>query len=656
MELKKLFLLSSIIFLFSFPWFNSGSTNYFDIPEVRQEGNPFYESNPCEVSFVEFLITNPKSIYQDHYFFRPNDLSSISCFGRISGVTVLEKNLETQFIISIGSNSFINLLLQGTIWTLILTLLKRSVDLKDFKYDKKQHYISALISSYLFTFSIYAEKRFYEGSLFMFDFTNKYRYFLIYSILFLLIFNLSIVVRSRLSYCINYLPFIYLFTGIFSGYNLTFFSLLFIYFGIISLFYEQKNNKYLKYYIFVSMWWLINSNGSFFFNVGKIRGFTSSNYEFNSNLYWIIYFGLLILGIIKLYKLTRNNLDFSELTKNYSIVSISMVVIGLLGSNFPVINYLTYYFFGLQRYVIESKNPIAIDDFNERISWRGMFPSSETVGEFYGLYLILVLFFIVKNQKLRIVDIFGVIFSSLGLYFSDNRTTIVLVFLIILFYLLKENFHLDKYFRFLFTAVILTLAMLIILLIIGSNNYQLSYDFMSKSVFNKSLTFKFDSVFSSFMILINQNLNQNNFIGLIFGFFSSIGFLLNRSEMWGLFFARYNPTLMELLIGSGPLNLGQLYGETLVIYPDSFLLPHSSFLSYLVFFGMIPLTIVTSIFVKTLVSKVQNIEFKIILIFIFINVFKNDSLNYFSVFVFYALIIMIFYENSFFLKNKKEFS
>ena len=45
-------------------------------------------------------------------------------------------------------------------------------------------------------------------------------------------------------------------------------------------------------YFSVAIWWLFNSNGSFYFNVGKLRGFTSSVYEFNANLFWILFLAL----------------------------------------------------------------------------------------------------------------------------------------------------------------------------------------------------------------------------------------------------------------------------------------------------------------------------------------------------------------------------
>ena len=67
------------------PWFNTDIQNEYSISEVRQENISFYEINPCKISIVQFIRNNIESIYQNHYYFRPNDKSPIQCFGRIAG-------------------------------------------------------------------------------------------------------------------------------------------------------------------------------------------------------------------------------------------------------------------------------------------------------------------------------------------------------------------------------------------------------------------------------------------------------------------------------------------------------------------------------------------------------------------------------------------
>ena len=126
MNVKKF---SSILLVTIFlvaPWLNSEITSEITIPKVSQEDVTFYEVNPCKVSLIRFVITNTESIYQNLFYFRPDNRSPIECFGRISGVTVLQKGLETQFFISIGTSSVLNLLLQGLLWIGLFSLVPKS--------------------------------------------------------------------------------------------------------------------------------------------------------------------------------------------------------------------------------------------------------------------------------------------------------------------------------------------------------------------------------------------------------------------------------------------------------------------------------------------------------------------------------------------------
>ena len=92
-------------------YFFSLNANYFDdiYAQTVSQDITFYEIYPCQVSLVEFLIANPESIYQNHYRFVPYENSSIECFGRISGLTLID---NYNFYISVGVNGIVNLIAQ----------------------------------------------------------------------------------------------------------------------------------------------------------------------------------------------------------------------------------------------------------------------------------------------------------------------------------------------------------------------------------------------------------------------------------------------------------------------------------------------------------------------------------------------------------------
>ena len=644
MKLKNNFVIYLVIFVLLFaPWFNSSSDKIDYIPELSQEANPFYEINPCKISLFEFFNANKKSLYQDHYFFRPNNKSSISCFGKITGIAVQQNNLQTQFVISVGTNSLINLLLQGSIWLLLLGFVKKSVQKLNLK--NYLHNIAILFTAYLLAFSIYAQQRFYDESFYLLDLNKNSSYILIFLIFLLLTKNLVEVYLERSTQLINMLPFIFFIFGIFSGYNIVLFSIIFMYSGICSLIERKFNSKFLILYLSLSFWWLINSNGSFYFNPGKFRGFTNSVYEFNSNLFWIVFFLLLVLGVFRELKNNVQYFELSQFTKYFSYSSSIILLAGLISSNFPSLNFFSSYYLGLQRNVVELTNPFAFDEFGVKISWRGISPSSETIGEFFGLCLLVNLFDIFQKSKLEKFNYLGIIFSGIGLYFSDNRTSIVLVFFVIASLFIKSSK--PKLFVKVSSQrkLILFISLLGLLYLFTLSD---TYSFYSESLISKSRIIQYDSIFSSYLILLINSFEQENLLYYIFGFFSAVGYLLNRSEMWGIFFARFNPTINELLVGSGPLTLGQLYGEIKIDDLTTFLLPHSSFLSYVVYFGFIPVIYLMYKFFKLLRENKENFMFFSTSIFIFLNVIKNDSLNYFSSFLLYFFILFVF--------NKKSFS
>ena len=109
------------------------TSNDYSIPKVSQEDTSFYEVNPCKISLSEFILSNPESIYQNHFYFRPDNRSSIKCFGRISGVTVLQKGLETQFFISVGTSSLINSTSTGFNMDSIIQLYSKNKELEKSK-------------------------------------------------------------------------------------------------------------------------------------------------------------------------------------------------------------------------------------------------------------------------------------------------------------------------------------------------------------------------------------------------------------------------------------------------------------------------------------------------------------------------------------------
>ena len=628
---KDLLKICLIFILLIMPWFNA---NYFD--EVTpatpsQEDLSFYEINPCKVSLIEFLNKNKNSIYQDHFFFRFDDYSSIKCFGRVTGVTLVNNG----FYISIGTNALVNLLLQSIFWINIVSFIKK--DGNQLKINKKYYFSGLVLLSYFLVFVIYAEKRLYESKLFYFNLSSSMSLFILFVLFFCIVKLLVDATLPRLHNLINYLPFIYLFISIISGFNLTFFSIIFMFFGVIALINKEYNKKLNKYYLFFAAFWIFNASGNFYFSPGKLRGFTSSIYEFNAVLSWSIIVFLLINGLLFFYRNNKSYLNINALLTSFSISSISILSLGLIGSNFPIVNFFNYYYFGQQKYGVKIQNPFALNEWGEKLAWRGSYPSAESVGEFYGITIILIIFSLLDLRKISLINSLGLISALFGLYFSNNRAVMILIFLVILF-LVYEKTNINKALKIGLSISILT----VIVILIGFQNLQYSFSYTSDVLFAEALTYQLEDS-SSYLTYLNSSFEKKNIFYFIISFISYLAYLLNRAELWGIFSARYNPTFLEVLVGTGPLNFGQLYSEIKVGETKSFLLPHSSLLSLILFIGVLGVLLLFLLILFKIIKRRNRLNSYgyILLFYIFINMIKNDTVNYFSSFALYSFIVYI---------------
>ena len=183
----------------------------------------------------------------------------------------------------------------------------------------------------------------------------------------------------------------------------------------------------------------------------------------------------------------------------------------------------------------------------------------------------------------------------------------------------------------------------------GFQNFQLPFEYTSTFVFNKALDYKVHYETSSFLEFLNFSYNNNSFFSWIFGIVSMMSFILNRSELWAIISSRYNPTYSEVLFGTGPLTFGHLYGEINITETDSFLLPHSSIFSYILFFGLFGTFLLLIVLLYKYFSNKKKIGIlgSFLVVFIIANIAKNDSLNYLAAFSNYLLLFLLILKGNF---------
>jgi hypothetical protein len=231
------------------------------------------------------------------------------------------------------------------------------------------------------------------------------------------------------------------------------------------------------------------------------------------------------------------------------------------------------------------------------------------------------------------------VFPFFGLLASNNKAAIVtLTFCSLLVFNNKYKFQ-NKY-----KYILFLIPVSLLIYFIRVENVFLSFNLSSSSILNTINAYSLDYNLSTSHLFFNT-LDSGSILGYSFILLSQVALYINRSELWAMFFARYNPDLQEFLFGSGPFSLSKLYGEINILpykigtgQPYGFLLPHSSFLLLLLFFGIIGASFIAIfLIIKIIKTKKQNYNSFILLLFLGINLLKSDSILYLP-----YLILLIF--------------
>tara|TARA_B000000532_G_scaffold243647_1_gene240308 strand:+ start:61 stop:1992 length:1932 start_codon:yes stop_codon:yes gene_type:complete len=620
-----------LLFLVIIPFLNSDySDNVY--PEKITSDLAFYEINTCSISLFEFLSNNLNVVYQDHYKIRFNDYSSIKCFGTITGID----QIGHVFYISIGTNVLINLFLQSFIWLTIISLI--SVN-KKYRISIKDG-VASLFSSLLLCFGIYSESRFYEKKFFEIDLSifTSYRYFLIY-FLFLNFFIFTII-QSRKDKIIQYLPFMFVFIGLYSGLNFYIYSLFFTTLGIRSIFTNKTYLKFLGILNPILLVWIYFSIGNnFYLDPDKIRGLSNTSFGATSIIFWSYSIYFIAIGIKEFTKKRLGDFKIHLLVNKFIYSSLIIMTLGYLGSGNPLINFLNYYFLGLNKYGTDNQSLFGFDKWNERIAWRGFFPSAETIGEYFALSLLISFVYYLNIKKLDL-KIILLLIPLTGLLASNNKAAMVLLTACIFLKTIK-TFNIYRSYKIIFFSF----TFLMLIYFMGFGNLGYSIDFTSRNFINIGNDYAASNISSSLEYL--NKIDNYSIFGVAILIIGQVSFLINRSELWGIFLARYNPDLINVIFGSGTYSLAKHYSEMSISrykYATNiemgFLLPHSSVLLILLFFGLLGV-FSFFIFITARLNHFRKHDYDYYLfgLLLTVSLLKSDSILYMPFLVMYLSII-----------------
>jgi len=657
-----------VIIICLIPFLSSEKNDSFEPVFIEDSTVGYYQSTTCKISLSEVLSKNFQNL--DNLTFNFVSYPELKCFGKVTG---LDK-LSSSYIVSIGLNGSLMIILQSMLWISILFLLSKDQN----SYNKGFSYLTSFFISIVFTFQHFAESTFYEISNIYYKkelFLENYyllTYFVTY--LFLTVIIKDFFEKNNLN--IFYLiPLMFLVNGTYFGHNINFYLIIFSFFGFERLLKYGFNNFFNKSYLIFSILWLANINEkASFFNGDKIRGLINSSYTNTSKIFWILVIFLCINGFVFLIDENKNLLNIIYLKNIFIFSTISIVSLGVIGTFSSFYNQVIFLIFGQTKKGMLTLESIAGN------TWRGFSPSAELIGEFYGIGIIIFFYsVIISKNKPTFKDYIFLPFCFYGIFKSNNFAAMVSMILICTYLIIySRNF---KFSKRTFIGIMIVLLVSFSFLINSINYEDNSRSLLNEAILHSDL-FQYEDNYKNSLIKKNYFMDEDYltllytednesrastslllltdlytpsfnipFVPNIIGLLSFTSVMINRVELWGIAIAKYNPTIFEFAFGNGPYQLSdylfnhQVRLDFLGDKANSLFLPHSSIFDLLLFGGFSLIGLLIYFPVKKLIKKELKLNLQLLIfIFILLNFLKSDSLLYiqgFTIFtVFYYVVFL----------------
>lgn len=637
----------------------NSSENLNNAPELNELTIGEFQSNVCEFSFYEFWIEN----INNDYIIQTDNPSSIQCFSKVNGAGII----NDKKIVYIGSNLNIDLLIQSMFWLVLLSFIPKDKNIKSrpFKYKN----ISIFVIIFLLFIHFISEESFYSlnSKKFSTDINENFQLYSMILSLFIFLKLFSDIFEKRYKNFMYFLPFIFLIHGTFNSSNLNIYLICFIFIGLSALF-VNKNYKiaFVIYLILTFIWINFKEVNLPYFDVDKLKGFSSSSYNEYSIFFWSISFFLVVIGLLNYFKFSLEDLNIYKLRVRFLLSGSLIVFFSILSALNPVINFFTYYYFGLNKTASKTFSSVAGN------AWRGISSSAEAVGEFFAFVILFTVIHSLyeKNYRYKSFEIFLILVNIYGLYRSNNFSALIsMIVLIALVIVYLKVFN--KKIKYSLTIISIFIFPIIYFSFFNVHNTEESSKKLMIEAFEISnieylqtnefgltpidenrfyeIILNSDSkekISTSLNFLVEEyHFSKRNGIPNLTTLISTVATPINRSEKWGIFFAKYNPSSQTLFFGTGPINLTNYYLSHKTKANTGLILPHSSIFSYLVFFGISGLIILFGLTSGKLFKNRKNIYFLIINFYFLINILKSDSILYFSSFV---LLIFAFHSDKIF--------
>jgi hypothetical protein len=633
------------------PWtLNSNSEGKASLP-IEESSVGYYQTNTCEFSGGQILQTN---LLNNKVQFLPDLNSKIKCHGRINGVDYSPDKIK----VYIGTNINLDLLIQSLTWMLFLAIIPKTKK-RSFGFSRKIIPLSMLVLIYIHLRGEYLYYQIFAKKL---DLSLDINNFFLLSIIassFLILLIFQDLIEDRFYNLINYFPFVFLFIGAYNSYNLNFFLLMLSAIGIIAIIEKKISLKGTTIYLMISLGVLLNfQDSNKLFDVDKLKGFANSTVAIESIIFWLIAFYLVTVGVVFIINESLHSLNLKLIRFNFLLTGGIVFTLGIFSAISPFFNFITYYYLGLNKLGMNALESVKGN------TWRGIGASAEGLGEFYAFCIIFA--FVISyfyDYKFTNNEYLLLVINTVALFRTNNAAAILAGFFILFLYLIDRNFVKTKH---------KLLVIFLVISIVSVSYVQLTnfnYDYASRSMLYEGMAIaRIDSNLtpneigktavenSNFgEILLTDTSNISSSLLLLTKFYTETGDIkylpngvaiisaisvpINRSQKWGVFFGKYDPTLAEFLFGYGPQQINRYYLGFDTKINTGLVLPHSSILSYLVFFGIVGIFGLLGYILYLMYKSRENRTYNLIVIFFLLNLLKSDSLLYLQNYILVVFIV-----------------
>ena len=138
-----------------------------------------------------------------------------------------------------------------------------------------------------------------------------------------------------------------------------------------------------------------------------------------------------------------------------------------------------------------------------------------------------------RKKTINRIETLGFAASLLGIYFSNNRTSMLIAFLFSI-YLLIEH----KSYKRNATLLLSFFGIMLLTYLVGVDDLTYELDFITTRISINTNSYSYEGINSSFSRWLNTNYGSEGFLSGLFGIFSFIGYFLNISQRLCIFFSR----------------------------------------------------------------------------------------------------------------------